>query len=59
VRLSLRDRQSGVDLLSDGDFPVRANAPMSCDSDQDCLSPGKSAPNSTTALGSQQQVQAR
>jgi len=46
VRLTLRDRQSGVDLLADNDFPVRANAPMACDSDKDCFSPRKDrAPN--------------
>jgi type II secretion system protein J len=59
VKLSLRDPQSGVDLLSDGDFLVRANAPMSCDTDQDCLSSGNSAPNPTTTIGAQQQVEAR
>jgi prepilin-type N-terminal cleavage/methylation domain-containing protein len=41
VRLSLRDRRSGEDLLPVADFPINANAPMSCDVDDDCLSPRK------------------
>jgi prepilin-type N-terminal cleavage/methylation domain-containing protein len=44
ARLTLRDRESGADLLSDGDFLVGANAPMACDTDKDCLSPAKEAP---------------
>jgi prepilin-type N-terminal cleavage/methylation domain-containing protein len=55
VRLNLRDRQSGDDLLADNDFLLRANAPMACDSDKDCFSPRKDKRQNTP----QQQQQDR
>jgi prepilin-type N-terminal cleavage/methylation domain-containing protein len=41
VRLALRDRESGADLLPDGSFTIWTNAPMACDLDEKCLSPLK------------------
>ena len=41
VRLILRDRASGIDLLGEADFVVRADAPPACgrpDATSDCLS---------------------
>jgi type II secretion system protein J len=46
MRLTLRDRESGADLLPDGSFPIWANAPMGCDLDENCLSPPKGKPDS-------------
>ena len=44
VRLTLRDPTTGGDLLAGGDFPIRANAPMTCVSGKaDCLSPANRA----------------
>jgi len=50
VRLILRDRQSGVDLLGEAAFVVRADAPASCgraEADPACLSVAPSLPIDT------------
>ncbi len=39
VRLILRDRTTGSDLLGEADFVVRADAPAGCDAGASCLSP--------------------
>jgi prepilin-type N-terminal cleavage/methylation domain-containing protein len=60
VRLTLRDRATGVDLLAGGDFPVRANAPMACSSGKDdCLSLAKEGTAQASSPAAQQQAQTR
>jgi prepilin-type N-terminal cleavage/methylation domain-containing protein len=47
VRLSLRDRETGTDLLGEATFVIRADAPPACgrnDATPACLSPSPSAP---------------
>lgn len=57
VKLAIRDRASGVDLLGGAEFALRADAPPACaiaDANSDCLSaPGSRQPPSTQS-GTQQ-----
>jgi len=50
VRLNLRDRTTGVNLLGEADFVIRANAPAACgqaDAVISCLAAAISAPGNT------------
>jgi hypothetical protein len=57
VRLILRDRETGLDLLGEADFVVRADAPPACgrpDANPGCLSlvPPEAAGSSESGRGS-------
>jgi type II secretory pathway component PulJ len=54
VRLILRDRATGADVLSEADFVVRANAPAACgrpDADLACLSATSAAAGTSPPRG--------
>jgi general secretion pathway protein J len=59
VKLTLRDRASGVDLFGGADFVIHADAAPACaraDATADCLSNPASAPQPTPAGSPQQQA---